>query len=183
MRTRPGNARCRYPVMAFTLLEVVAVVVVLGILTLLALPMLGNTNTTTGEASVRGNLAAMRNAIELYANQHNGLYPAAASDGTNALGTEAALVAHLTQYSNVAGVVSATKSATYPYGPYLKYGIPEVTAGPLKGNSGTSVTNAATALAADGSPTKGWKYSYVTGQVICNSAATMSDGTTALSQL
>jgi len=160
----------------------VTVLVILGILTLIALPLVGNTNTSTGEAALRTNLAALRNGIELYANQHNGNYPAAVGDGTNALGTEAAFVSQLTQYSNAAGAVSAAKSASYPYGPYLKYGIPQVTAGPLNGTTGVSVTNSSSALSADGTPTKGWKYSYVTGQLICNSSTVSSDGTTPYSQ-
>lgn len=161
---------------AFTLLEVIAVVIVLGILALIALPSVGDVTTTTGERSVRSNVAALRNAIELYVNQHNGVYPAGASDGSNGVGSEAAFVSQLTQYSNAAGVVSSTKSASHPYGPYMKFGVPSVTAGTLNGNNGVSVSNSATALAADGSPTKGWKYSYVTGQIICNSTATDSDG-------
>ena len=167
---------------AFTLVELMTVLVILGILTLIALPLVGNASTSTGEAALRTNLASIRNAIELFANQHNGSFPSAVSDGTNAAGTEAAIVSHLTQYSNAAGAVSASKSATYPYGPYLKYGIPQVTAGPLKGSTGVSVTNSASALTADGSPTKGWKYSYVTGQLICNSTAVSSDGATTYAQ-
>ncbi len=174
---RRGAARC-----AFSLIEVVSVIVILSILALVAMPMVGDVNTTTGEATLRGNLASMRNAIELYANQHDGVYPAGATDGTNAIGTSAAYIAQLTQYSNAAGVVSAAKSASYPYGPYLKYGIPTATTGPLSGNSGVSVTNSATALAGDGSPANAWKYSYVTGQLICNSTALSSDGVTTLAQ-
>ncbi len=161
---------------AFTLMEVIAVVIVLGILALVALPSVGNVTTTTGERSVRSNVASLRNSLELYANQHNGVYPSGATDGTNALGSEGAFVSQLTQYSNAAGVISSSKSASFPYGPYLKFGVPSVTAGPVNGNSGVSVTSSASAIAADGSPTKGWKYSYVTGQIICNSSATDSGG-------
>ncbi|NOS99700.1 MAG: type II secretion system protein [Phycisphaerales bacterium] len=182
---RRCNGACRvlWPRgLAFSLVEIVTVIVILSILTLIAVPLIGNVNTSTGEAALRGNIAALRNAIELYANQHNGLYPAAAGDGSNALGTEAAFTAQLTKYSNAAGAVSASKSASYPYGPYLKQGIPSVTAGPLAGNSQVSVTNSGTALSADGSPTSAWKYSYVTGQVICNSSAASSDGVTTYAQ-
>lgn len=167
---------------AFSLVEIIAVVMILGILTLIALPLVGDINTSTGEAALRGNVASLRSAIELYANQHNGLYPAAAGDGSNAAGTEAAFIAQLAQYSNAAGVVSATKSASHPYGPYLKLGIPSVTTGPLTGNNQINVTAGGAALTPDGSPTKGWKYSHVTGQIICNSGATSSDGVTALAQ-
>ncbi len=160
----------------FTLMEVIVVVIILGILALIALPSVGDVTTTTSERSVRSNLAALRNAIELYANQHNGVYPAGATDGSSGLGTEGAFVGQLTKYSNAAGVVSSTKSASYPYGPYLKMGVPSVTAGSLNGNNGVSVSSSATALSADGSPSKGWKYSYVTGQIICNSTATDLDG-------
>ena len=166
---------------AFTLLEVVTVVIILAILAMIAIPMTGDTTASAGEAALRGNVAALRNAIELFANQHNGNYPAAIGDGSNGAGTEAAFVSHLTLYSNAAGAVSSAKSASYPYGPYLKFGVPEVTAGPLKGDSGIVVTNSSTSLAADGTPAAGWKYSYVTGQIICNSSAASSDGATAYS--
>ena len=119
--------------------------------------MVGDVSTSTGEASLRSNLAALRNAVELYANQHNGDYPAAVTDGTNGAGTEAAFITQLTQYSDGSGVVSVSASASYPYGPYMKLGIPQVTTGPLSGNGGVSVTNSGSPLTADGSPTKGWK--------------------------
>ncbi len=162
---------------AFTLVEVMLVIILLSIVSLVAIPLVGDVSTSSGEATARGNVATLRSAIELFYNQHNGLYPSAVTDGANALGSEAAFITHLTQYSNAAGVVSATKSSSYPYGPYLRLGVPKITVGPLNGNSNVSVTNAATALTADGSPTQGWKYSYVTGQIICNTTATSADGT------
>jgi len=94
-----------HPKRAFTLIEVITVVIILAILSLIALPMVGNASTTTGEAALRSNLAALRNAVELFANQHNGNYPSAIGDGTNAAGSENAFINHLTQYSNAAGTV------------------------------------------------------------------------------
>jgi prepilin-type N-terminal cleavage/methylation domain-containing protein len=60
---------------AFTLVELLIVVAILGILAAMTLPILQGHITEAKEAAAKDNLRILRNAIELYAAQHNGIPP------------------------------------------------------------------------------------------------------------
>ena len=81
----------------------------------------------------------MRSAIELYYAQHNlGHRSAQEIDGTTgptAAEAATAFVQQLTQYTDASGAVSATKTTTAKYGPYIKGG--QMPANPM--NNGTNV--------------------------------------------
>lgn len=61
---------------AFTLVELVVVIMILGILAGVAAPKLLNTSGQANTASLRQSLAVVRDAIELYAAQNSGTLPA-----------------------------------------------------------------------------------------------------------
>jgi general secretion pathway protein G len=63
---------------AFTLVELVVVVLILGILAAVAAPKLFDTANDARENGTKHSLAVVRDAIELYKSQ-NGSYPAAAT--------------------------------------------------------------------------------------------------------
>lgn len=60
---------------AFTLVEILIVVAILGILAAVTLPMVKDYVQQAKESAARDNLRILRNAIELYAAQHNGVPP------------------------------------------------------------------------------------------------------------
>jgi len=102
---------------AFSLVELVIVIVILGIIGAIAVPRMSAGASGAGESSFVTDLAALRNAIELYAAEHGGEYP-----------TEAAIVDQLTQYTNSAGATSATPTSTHIFGPY-RHAIPTLKVG------------------------------------------------------
>jgi len=57
------------------MVELAVVLVLLAAIALVAVPRLGRAETGDPGASVRGDLAVLRNAIELYAADHAGAYP------------------------------------------------------------------------------------------------------------
>ena len=162
----------------FTLVELIIVIIIIGIIATLAIPQFIDSTTDAQEATLAGDLAVLRNAINLYYHQHSSTYPGAVKeDGTGDATTDgavetAALTNQLTQYTNADGLTSASLDrATYPFGPYLMTGLPDdpvaVTGSDL---DGVEVTDDASALTADADPATGWKYSKVSGQVISNNA-------------
>src|SRR5512145_2819827 len=94
MRTRRGVRR-----RGFSLLELVIVVAIIAILAAMGIPRMSRGSRGAGDAALSGDLATLRNAIDLYATEHVGVYPAADK-----------ISGQLTQYSSVFGAVNATKT-------------------------------------------------------------------------
>src|SRR3954453_19894807 len=93
----------------FSLIELVIVVVIIGIIAAIAIPRLSRGSAGAADSALLGDLAVLRNAIDLYATEHGGTYPALATFDP-----------HLTQFTDSNGGVSATKEPTHIYGPYLR---------------------------------------------------------------
>jgi type II secretory pathway pseudopilin PulG len=122
------------------------------------------------ESALQTNLLAMRNAIELYYNQHTNVYPGAAkSDGTGTATVgeaPAAFLLQLTQYTKENGAVSTTKVGDFKFGPYIK-GVA------LPTNSFNNLNTVAcddnadiTARTSDNNT--GWKFYIKTGNLMAN---------------
>jgi len=107
----------------FSLIELVIVVVIIGIIGAIAIPRLSRGADGASDSALAGDLAVMRNAIDLYATEHGGDYPSVAS-----------FEAQLTQYSSATGATSASKDATHIYGPYIRK-IPNLKVGAEKGGN------------------------------------------------
>lgn len=162
----------------FSLVELIVVVVIIGILAAIAIPRFSRGAAGAGDSGIKGNLAVLRNAIELYYYEHN-KYPGQVTDGTNAAGSEAAMIAQLTRYTSDAGVANATQSSTYRFGPYLRTGIPACPVTPRLGLKGVNMVSGATVPAyTAGATTAGWIYNYETGQICVNSNEVGEGGTT-----
>ena len=138
----------------FSLLELVIVIVIMGIVAAVAIPRMSRGSAGAADAALSGNLAVLRNAIDLYAGEHNGTNPAVAT-----------IVAQLTTYSSATGATNATKTATYLYGPYLRK-VPALPVGAEKGS---------TTIAAAAAAGVGWIYTVATGDIQSNTTATEVD--------
>jgi prepilin-type N-terminal cleavage/methylation domain-containing protein len=138
----------------FSLLEIVIVVAIMAVLAAIAIPRMGRGSRGAGDSALGANLAVLRNAIDLYAAEHQGAYPAAAT-----------FSAQLTQYTDSSGATSATKDSTHIYGPYLR-SIPPLPVGAKKTSTGVAAADA------DG---VGWIYNASTGSIAANTAATEKD--------
>lgn len=149
MRKTTGKSK------GFSLVELVVVIVIIGIIAAMAIPRLSRGAAGASDAALTGNLAMIRNAINLYAAEHNNKFPSAA------------IVTEMAQYSSVTGATSTTKSATFKYGPYL------VAMPPCPVGTATSPT-AVLIDAVNSPPTvntlggEGWAYNPNTGEFIAN---------------
>ncbi|MBI2432719.1 MAG: prepilin-type N-terminal cleavage/methylation domain-containing protein [Candidatus Hydrogenedentes bacterium] len=86
----------------FTLVELIIVIIILGILAALAIPQFTSSTDDAKLATLKADLATLRNAINLYYHQHSSTYPT---------GTAAVVATQLTQWTKADGTVSATKDA------------------------------------------------------------------------
>lgn len=149
---------------AFSLVELVIVVVIIGVIAAIAVPRISRGAKGAGESALRGSLAALRNAIDMYAAEHGGAWPGAD-------GTEATLIRQLTEKTDAAGAAGGN------FGPYLRRGLPPVPVGPNAGKAkGVIMTNVTPLAVDEAQSTKGWVYNYSTGEIICNTNDT-SEGT------
>ena len=138
----------------FSLLELVIVVVIMGIVAAVAIPRISRGTAGAADAAVISNLAVLRNAINMYEGEHPGLHPTAAD-----------IENQLTQYTNIAGNVSATRTTTHIYGPYIRK-IPALSVGAAKGNR---------TIAAASSSGVGWIYNATTGNINANTTGSEAD--------
>jgi prepilin-type N-terminal cleavage/methylation domain-containing protein len=140
----------------FSLLELVIVVAIIAVLAAIGIPRLSRGSRGAADAAVTGNLAVLRNAIDLFAAEHDDTYPTAAN-----------IANQLTLYSDDSGNTNASKTTTYIYGPYMR-SIPPLPVGARKG--GTLI---ATADAND----VGWIYTEAAGAIQTNTTDTEVDDT------
>jgi len=145
---------------AFSLVEVVIVIVIIGVIAAIAVPRISRGAKGAGDAAVRGSLAALRNAIDLYSAEHGGALPGAD-------GVEATLKDQLMKKTDVGGNVGNV-AGTHIYGPYLRgNGFPPLEVGPNKGASAIDMQLAGPAID-ETKTTVGWCYNYKTGDIIAN---------------
>ena len=113
---------------AFTLVEVLIVVIVLGILAAIVIPQFADATSDAQLSALTTNLQTIRSQLELYKIQHGGNYPA----NNN-------FVNQMTMYTDKDGNTRATKTAVFKYGPYIQ----SVPVNPFNNNSDVSNNDSA----------------------------------------
>jgi prepilin-type N-terminal cleavage/methylation domain-containing protein len=144
----------------FSLIELVIVVVIIGIIAAIAIPRMSRGAEGASEAAVEGNLSVLRSAIDLYATEHEGTFPGLGPGGST-------FIAQMTQYTDNVGGVSATKTATHIYGPYLRK-MPICPTGSHKGQTGVAAPATLPPSAEVSGANVGWLYDAATGQIWVN---------------
>jgi general secretion pathway protein G len=163
--------RGRRRMTGFTLVELMIVVIVLGIMAAIVIPQFTDHTSDARLATVDHDLNEIRQAIELYYQQH-GNYPGAvdpASGMVPASNPETAFVTQLTQFTDRRGVVSSTRTAEFRYGPYLR--TQSMPVNPFSGDNTLTAAVGSTSLSTDlYDGTSAWKFALPTGRFIANSA-------------
>lgn len=99
----PGRGR-----RAFSLIELTAVVMIIAVLAAIAATRMSRLVGESDRNATAATVIELQKAVDRYYGEH-GEYPNAADLGPQ-----------LTQYTDAAGNVSATRSAAHPFGPYVK---------------------------------------------------------------
>jgi len=138
---------------AFTLVEILIVVIILAILAAIVIPQFTQASSVAKQSSLVSDLSSMRSQLALYAAQHSDTYP----------GSTIATV--LVNRSNSAGT-TGTDSNLFQYGPYMM----SIPANPnLTGAAATTITTGTATVT--GSGTSGWYWNTGTNQLNANDSA------------
>lgn len=133
---------------AFSLVELVLVVVILGIIGAIAVPRMSRAAAGADEAALGQNLAILTRAVERYKAEHLGVPPSSKSQ--------------LTRYTDEDGTVKAARGYPFIYGPYLNR-VPTLNMGTNKGED--EIVSAGSPGDSGGA---GWWISPTTGEVRVN---------------
>ena len=136
---RPGSA--------FTLVEILIVVIILGVLAAIVIPNLTGVTAISREANLKENLSKIRAQIQMYRNQHNG-FPAAAG-----------FAEQMTKYTRTDGQVAAVRTSEYRFGPYLEQMPPN----PITSDRAIRAAAVADDTFPPGDADHGWWYNETTG--------------------
>jgi general secretion pathway protein G len=145
---------------AFTLVEILIVVVILGILAAIVIPQFTSASNDARESGLASDLQTARSQLQLYKTQHLERWPS--QDGVGAADT-ANFIARMTGKTDQTGAINAAGV----FGPYLmKWPTNPFTAtNPDKCNFGT-------AEPAPGDGTSGWYFNTVSGKLSANDGPT-----------
>jgi prepilin-type N-terminal cleavage/methylation domain-containing protein len=148
-------------VRAFTLVEILIVVVLLGIMAAIVIPAIGRSATGARETTLAMNLNLLRRFIPVYTSQHKEVPPGYPNGDIHAAPTEAAFVAQAMLASNTNGETAARGTLGYPLGPYLS----KIPANPFNYRETLQVLGDAETFPAAPDDTYGWIYKAETGEI------------------
>lgn len=157
---------------AFTLIEILIVVVILGILAAIVVPQMSGATQAARENTLRDVTRYLRSQVTTYKAQHVDVPPGYPGGNTAAAPTAAAFIEQMTSYTDEAGNTNATPTAVYKFGPYLS----KMPANPMT-NLDTVTVIAAGSPIPDADGTTGWFYKPDTQEIVPNVVGSDTEGT------
>jgi prepilin-type N-terminal cleavage/methylation domain-containing protein len=131
---------------AFTLIEVLIVVVIMAILAATIIPQFTDSTKDAKSSTVKFNLHTLRSQIELYRTQHTGTAPSAT-------------LVELTVSTDATGAQGS--GTNFPYGPYIR----EIPVNPFSNSKTVTAITNDPAKSSDVTGTGGWLYNTTTGGI------------------
>jgi general secretion pathway protein G len=133
---------------AFSMMELVIVMLIMGVLAAIAIPRIGTGSERAKAEAVAASLAQVRTCIEVYKAEHQGRIP------------DLQFVAQMTQYTDDQGNTSADPSPKLPFGPYLR----DIPRNPYSGSATVRFLTSAGQAQEARSVDRGWTYNVATGE-------------------
>jgi general secretion pathway protein G len=156
---------------AFTLMEIIIFVVVVGLLATVVIPQFTSDKKVSRQNLLKDDLQYLRTQIAVYRAQHQDVSPGY-PQGYQLVNPEPrAFVDQLTLHSDINCNLSPTDSPAYPYGPYIK----QLPVNPFNNSSDVIIVANNQPMPAPGGPA-GWIYKAQTQEIIANLAGKDESG-------
>lgn len=151
------------------------VVAILGILAAIVLPEVQGYTQKAKESAAKDSLRTLRETIERYAADHNGVPPGYAVNNTSSTPASGFVFAQLIyKATDASGNLADIGTAGYPFGPYLS----EMPQNPFNGKTSFIVVSNSGAFPAEGTGGFGWIYKPATKEIRLDYPGTDSSGET-----
>jgi prepilin-type N-terminal cleavage/methylation domain-containing protein len=157
---------------AFTLVEILIVVVLLGILALVVLPMVSSGVTSARESAVAHDLNMLRRYVLIYTAQHLEVPPGYPDGDRTQAPTEQAFVEQITMSSDPNGHTVPVGTPGFHRGPYLQM----IPVNPVNHKSTIQVLGDGDSFPANGDDSHGWIYKPATAEVRADCGASDENG-------
>lgn len=158
---------------AFTLIELLIVLVILGILATIVIPQFSSASVNARETALKDELRYLRTQIIVYKAQHHDTPPGYPNGDRNATPTGPDFIAQLTRPTDQSGVTAAAASQIFKYGPYLS----TMPNNPLNNLQAVQIVGDNQPMPTPSGVTYGWIYKPFTGDIIANSPGSDANGT------
>ena len=146
---------------AFTLVEILIVVVLLGILAGVVLPMVSDSAISARESALAHDLQMLRRYVLIYKSQHLEVAPGYPDGDITQTPTEQAFFDQITLSSNEDGQTAPIGTPGFPRGPYLM----KIPVNPLNHKNTVEVLADGAVFPANADGSHGWIYKPETSEV------------------
>lgn len=157
---------------AFTLVEILVVVVLLGILAGVVLPLVAGSSISAKESALGHDLQMLRRFVLIYKTQHLEVGPGYLNGDTTEDPTKEVFIDQMTKSSNSAGQTADVGTAGYERGPYLM----KIPVNPLNNKSTVQMLRDDDDFPANADDSDGWIYKASTSEVRSDSIGTNDSG-------
>jgi prepilin-type N-terminal cleavage/methylation domain-containing protein len=161
----------KHKIQAFTLVEILIVVVILGILAAVIIPLASGSVLSSQESSLGIDLQLLKRFILIYKVQHLEVAPGYPS-GPGSTPTEQAFINQATLSSNENGQTAAIGTVGYERGPYMQM----MPMNPMNKLNTIQMLGDSESFPANGDNSHGWIYKASTGEIRADSSGTDDSG-------
>ena len=157
---------------AFTLIEILAVVVLLGILAAVVIPTVANCTTSAKDSALAVDLQLLRRFILVYKSQHLEVGPGYPNGDTTQAPTEQAFIDQTTMASNTNGQTAAIGTPGFNRGPYIS----KIPVNPFNGKNTVEMLADGQAFPANADDSHGWIYKAAASEIRADNTGTNLNG-------
>jgi prepilin-type N-terminal cleavage/methylation domain-containing protein len=157
---------------AFTLIEILVVVVLLGILAAVVIPAIANSSISAKQSALATDLQLLRRFVLVYKFQHREVAPGYPGGDITQTPTEQTFIEQATLASNANGQTAAQGTQGFNRGPYVM----KIPVNPMNGKSDVQMLGDADNFPANTDDSHGWIYKAATSEIRADNSGTDSNG-------